>query len=179
MLQRVVSGLVGLPLLVFFVFWRGGLPFMLGVAVLSLWGLAEFYRACDRQGLRRLSWLGYVATVLFLLVAHTRGRRLIGDQMHPALTALVLVGLVAELARKERAPVRNLGATILGAVYVGWLFSYLILLRHQGAALLARMGGRLPDGLPGVLADPGAWVVLLVGFSTWACDVGAFLTGRR
>jgi phosphatidate cytidylyltransferase len=178
MWQRVLSGLVGLPALVFCVFWRGGLPFMVGIAVLSLIGLAEFYGACRKQGYRPLSWLGYAASALFLLAAHASGREWIGDRMSPTLTSLLLVGLVVELGRQERAPVRNLGATLLGAVYVGWLFSYLILLRNDGAGLLARVGGHLTQRLPGPLGDAGAWVVLLVVFSTWACDTAAFFTGR-
>jgi phosphatidate cytidylyltransferase len=179
MLQRVLSGLVGLPILVFFVFWRGGLPFMLGIAALTILGLGEFYRACGKQGIRPLSWLGYAAAALFLLVAHTAGRQWIGRQMNAALTALLLVGLVSVLARRERAPVRDLGATLLGTFYVGWLFSYLILLRHQGAELLRRVGGHLAAPLPlGPAADAGAWVVLLVVFTTWACDTGAYLIGK-
>jgi phosphatidate cytidylyltransferase len=174
MWQRIASSLVGLPILVFFAFWRGGLPFMLGAACLSILGLGEFYRACRKQGIVPLSWLGYAATALFLLVAHTTGERWIGGQMGPALTALLLVGLIAELGRKDRSPIRNLGATILGAIYVGWLFSYLILLRHQGAELLARVGGHRMVPLPEPLGDPGAWAVLLLVFSTWACDTGAF-----
>src|SRR5215212_1039915 len=178
MLQRVLSSLVGVPVLVFCVFWRGGLPFMLGIGFLTLLGLGEFYRACRKQGAQPLSWLGYAASFLFLLVAHATGRQWVGGQTSAALTAFLLVGLVAELARPERAPVRNLGATLLGVIYVGWLFSYLILLRNQGAGLLARVGGNLAVPLPGALADPGAWVVLLVVFSTWACDTGAFFIGR-
>jgi phosphatidate cytidylyltransferase len=179
MLQRVLSSLVGLPVLVFCVFWRGGLPFMLGIAFLTILGLGEFYRACRKRGARPLSWLGYAASALILLVAHTTGRQWVGGQTNAALTALLLVGLVAELARKDRAPIRDLGATIFGVIYVGWLFSYLILLRNQGGALLARLGGQLAVSLPGPLADAGAWVVLLVVFTTWACDTGAFFTGRR
>jgi phosphatidate cytidylyltransferase len=186
LLQRILSSLIGLPILVFFVFWRGGLPFMLGVALFTLLGQAEFYRACRKHGIQPAAWLGYTASALFLLVAHTAGRQWIGHQMSAALTALVLGGLIWELMRKERAPVRNLGATILGTAYVGWLFSYLILLRHQGADLIARVGGQmhlpllhlLPVRVAEALADPGAWVVLLVVFSTWACDTGAFFTGR-
>jgi phosphatidate cytidylyltransferase len=32
--------------------------------------------------------------------------------------------------------------------------------------------------LPGMLADAGAWVVVLVIATTWACDSGAFFSGR-
>jgi phosphatidate cytidylyltransferase len=178
MLQRVLSSLVGLPVLIFCVFWRGGLPFMLGIDFLTLLGLGEFYHACRKRGSRPLVWLGYAASSLFLVVAHTAGRAWLGGQAGAILTTLLLGGLVAELVQKDRAPVRNLGETILGAIYVGWLFSYLVLLRNEGADLLARVGGTLAVPLPAPFADPGAWVVLLVVFATWACDTGAFFTGR-
>jgi phosphatidate cytidylyltransferase len=178
MLQRVLSSLVGLPLLIFCVFWQGGLPFTVGIAVLSLFALSEFYGACGKQGLRPLSWLGAAASLSFLFDAYAAARSAPDRWPGVILTALVLVGLVCAMARKERAPLKELGATILGALYGGWLFRYLILLRTQGAALLAPVGGRLVVPLPGPLADMGAWVVLLVVLSTWACDTGAFFVGR-
>lgn len=178
MLQRVLSSLVGLPLLVLVVLWRGGLPFTVGVGILALAGLTEFYSACSMQGFRPLAWLGYAAAVCFLLEARLAGSPWAGQPLRAALMALVLVGLLVELARAQRAPVRDLGATLLGALYVGWLFSYLVLLRDEGGMFLARMGGSPAVRLPATLADPGAWLVLLVMFATWACDTGAFFTGR-
>jgi phosphatidate cytidylyltransferase len=178
MLQRVLSSLVGLPLLVVCVFWHGGLPFALGIAVLSLAALSEFYGACRKQGLRPLPWLGEATALLFLCGAYAGGPVGSGRWTEGVLTAFLLVGLLGELARKERAPVRELGVTLLGALYAGWLFRYLILLRTQGRALLAPWGGHLAVALPGPLADAGAWVVLLVVCVTWACDTGAFFAGR-
>jgi phosphatidate cytidylyltransferase len=178
MLPRILSSLVGLPLLVFCVFWHGGLPFTAGIAVLSLVALSEFYGACAKQGLRPLTWLGAAAALSFLFGAYAAPAPATDRGSGAILTTFVLAGLVCEMARKERAPVKDLGATFLGALYGGWLFRYLILLRTQGAALLAPVGGRLTVPLPGPLADMGAWVVLLVVFSTWACDTGAFFVGR-
>jgi len=178
MLQRVLSSLIGLPLLVFCVFWHGGLPFTFGIAAVSLVALGEFYSACRKQGVRPLSWLGTVTAVLLLFGAYAAERPGTGRWLDAILAGSVLAGLVGELARTERAPVKELGTTLFGALYAGWLFRFLILLRTQGAALLAPGGGRLGMPLPGPLADPGAWVVLLVVFSTWACDTGAFFSGR-
>jgi phosphatidate cytidylyltransferase len=178
MLQRVLSSLVGLPLLVFCVFWHGGLPFALGIAGVSLMALSEFYSACRKEGLRPLSGLGAIAALFFLFSGYEEGRSEPGRWPGLILTAFLLVGLAGELARKERAPLKDLGATLLGALYGGWLFRYLILLRTQGATLLAPLGGHLAVPLPGPFADLGAWAVLLVVFSTWACDTGAFFSGR-
>jgi phosphatidate cytidylyltransferase len=178
MLQRVLSSLIGLPLLVYCIFWHAGLLFRGGIILLSLVGVAEFYAACGKQGLRPLSGLGVAAALLFLLPS-TFLEELAADRwLGVVLTGCLLAALVRELARKERAPVKDLGVTFLGALYGGWLFRYLILLRAQGAVLLTSAGGRLGVPLPGILGDAGAWVVVLVIASTWACDSGAFFTGR-
>jgi phosphatidate cytidylyltransferase len=177
MLKRVLSSLVGIPLLLVCVFWRGGLPFSVGIAIVALLAVGEFYAACDRQGTRPHALLG-MATVALLLGA-TASAAAGGDRwVGPLLTGLILVSLTAELTREKRAPVVNVGATLLGVLYAGWLFRFVILLRLQGAALLAGSGGHLLPALPAPVADPGAWVVLLVVAATWTADTAAFFTGR-
>jgi phosphatidate cytidylyltransferase len=177
MLKRVLSSMVGIPLLLVCVFWRGGLPFAVGIAIVALIAVREFYMACSRQGMRPRALLG-LATVALLLGA-TAAAAGGGDRwVSPLLTGLILVSLTAELAREKRAPVVNVGATLLGVLYAGWLFRYLILLRLKGAALLAGTGGHLLPALPAPVADPGAWVVLLVVTATWTADTAAFFTGR-
>src|SRR5262249_12978160 len=140
--QRVASSLVGFPLLVFSVFWHGGLPFMLAVGVLCLMGMREFFHGCRKKDLRPLEGVGYVAGLLFLTAAHRQGGELIGTHLPAALGGLMIMGLILSLCRAERTPIRDLGATLLGALYVGWLFSYLILLRNHGGDLLRALGGR-------------------------------------
>src|ERR1051325_7827044 len=112
MLKRILSSLVGLPVLIIFVFWRGGLPFVLGIAAFCLLGLAEFYRACHKHGERPLHWAGFLASGLFLLNAHADARRWMSGKMNAVLTALVLTALIAELPREQRAPIRDLGSTL-------------------------------------------------------------------
>jgi hypothetical protein len=129
MLQRLLSSLIGLPLLVLCIFWHAGLFYRLGAIILSLVGVAEFYRACGKQALRPLSGPGMAAALLFLLAAAFPGDLAADRWMGAALTGCLLAALAGELARKERAPVKELGATVLGALYGGWLFRYLILLR--------------------------------------------------
>jgi len=178
MLKRVVSSLIGIPLLLLCVFWHGGRPFAAGILVVALIAVGEFCHACRQHDIRPHAVLGATGAALLLLAAIRTGMAEPDQWSAPVLTGTTLLMLIAELAGAARSPVRNVGATLLGVVYAGWLFRYLILLRLHGAALLAGAGGRPLAALPAFLADPGAWVVLLVIAVTWTSDTAAFFTGR-
>ena len=42
---------------------------------------------------------------------------------------LVIAAMLTEIVKRQPRPIVNVGTTVLGAIYVGWLFSYLTLLR--------------------------------------------------
>ncbi|MCX6375941.1 MAG: phosphatidate cytidylyltransferase [Armatimonadetes bacterium] len=172
MLVRFVSGgLVGIPLLVVLVFVSDGFPFILGVALISIIGLVEFYRAVRKTGAEPQEWVGVASAFLFLFAARNQFQEK-HFSLPGVLTLFVIVTLVIELLRRNRAPVKNLGATFLGAVYVGWLFSYLVAINsvpgHHFHLRYIPMAIRL-----------GGWLVLYISFTTWASDTGAFLIGRK
>jgi phosphatidate cytidylyltransferase len=170
MVRRFVSGIIGIPLLIVLVFVSEGVPFILGVSVISVIGLHEFYQGIRKTGADPQDWVGLASAFLFLFAArsqfHAEGFSLPG-----VLTLFVIVTLMIELIRRNRAPVKNLGSTFLGAVYVGWLFSYLVAIRSIGGTF------RL-DGIPWRIED-GAWLVLYIVFAAWAADTGAYLVGRK
>lgn len=170
MLARIISGIVGIPLLVLLVFLEQGLPFILGVGVLSIIGMLEFYEAIRKTGARPQVWMGLTSAFLFLFAAR-QGLRSLEFELPAVLTLLVIASLTVELALRDRAPIKNLGATFLGAVYVGWLFSYLIALRSLGGTVrVSVIDGELPLG---------AWLVLYVVFVAWASDTGGYFIGRK
>ncbi|MBI3910889.1 MAG: phosphatidate cytidylyltransferase [Armatimonadetes bacterium] len=192
---RVVTALVGVPLLLLLVFWPGGAPLVLAVGVLATIALWEFYRGARAVGAAPAAGFGYAAVWLFLLSAvplldsvpagsRATGPPLAGPRadflFQAGFALLLMASLVAELARRDRAPLRNLGPTWLGAIYIGWLFPYTVRVRLAGAALLARLDwypARLPDWLASV--DAGAWLLLFTLGLTWAADTGAYLVGKR
>jgi len=152
---RILSAVIGIPLAALAVFaWNGVLLAPL-VGLFALVGLHEFYAGARKLGARPHDWLGRVACVS--LIAHARIDPRLSDAplLAVALALLLLIALTIELFRPDRAPIRNVGATALGVLYVGWLFSYVVLLRSFGPWHLA---------------------VILVG--VWACDTGAYLTGK-
>lgn len=152
--------------------WRDGIPFILAVALISVIGLYEFYRGVRKTGAEPQEWVGLASAFLFLFAAR--------QQFTPSylsipgvLTFFVLVTLTVELLRHKPSPIKNLGTTFLGAVYVGWLSSYLVAIRSIGKQFdLAYIN--LPWQVP-----LGAWLVVYVVFCTWAADTGAFLVGRK
>jgi phosphatidate cytidylyltransferase len=170
MVLRFISAIIGIPLLIVFVFVGEGIPFILSVAIMSVIGLDEFYRGVRTTGAEPQEWVGLSSAFLFLLVAR--------NQFHEAafslpgvLTLFVIATLTIELLRDNRAPVKNLGSTFLGVVYVGWLFSYLVAIRSIGGTFHVQ---HVPWAIP-----LGAWLVLFVVFISWAADTGAFLVGRK
>ena len=173
MVKRSLSGLVGIPLLVAVVFlprypmMPRGLPFAIAVSILAVIGMHEYCRGVRRMGARPMEWLAQAATVLFIITAFQNGPSGESRQIQPALTLLIILGLVAELPRKDRAPVRNLGATALGVVYIGWLFSFLVLLRLVEGRVY--VSGRVLD-----LGSCLAIYAIMVG---WACDTGGYFIG--
>lgn len=173
MILRIVSGIVGIPLLVLLVFTERGLPFILGVGAISIIGLLEFYEGIRRTGARPQIWLGLVCAFLFLFAAR-QGLKSLDFELPAVLTMLVITSLSVELIRRDRAPIKNLGATFLGAVYVGWLFSYLIALRSLDGQVHVNAMGWVQRDLP-----LGAWLVLYVVFTAWASDTGGYFVGRK
>ena len=171
MLQRCISGLIGIPLLVVLVFVSDGVPFILGVGLLSIIGLNEFYRGVRRMGIEPQEWVGLASAFLFLFAARHQFQEK-RFSLPGVLTLFVIATLSIELLRKDRSPIKNLGATFIGAVYVGWLFSYLVAINSVRGATLHLAG------IPFEIRH-GAWLVLYICFAAWAADTTAFFIGRK
>jgi len=169
MLVRVLTAVVGLPLVIFLILYPGGLPFAVAIGIVSVVGALEFYGGVRRNGVRPVEWAGLLAVALFVVAARTYQRSTIGSIFPAVLTLLLVLSFVVELIRKDRSPLANVGATVFGAVYVGWLMSHLVTLRGiEGQSITVWSHSEAP----------GAWLVMLTFFGTWACDTGAYFIGR-
>jgi phosphatidate cytidylyltransferase len=166
MLTRIITGVIGIPLVLVLVFWPGGLPFtvLIGLAIVA--GMIEFYRASRRGGFRPNRLLGVVAAGLTIYLAREISPQtlLIG----PVLVGLTILSLSYELLRDNRRPVANVGSTLLGLAYVCWLLQHFILLRGIDGSMT----------LGPWIADRGAWLVMFALFCTWALDTGAYFVGK-
>ncbi|MGO8671317.1 MAG: phosphatidate cytidylyltransferase [Capsulimonadaceae bacterium] len=172
MVIRIGVGLLGAALYLTAVFIQvNGWPFALGVAVFAILGASELYHAVQRQQGEPTEFIGYIACIVFQYGAWTHRGARFGTFLPAVLILLLIAALLSELVKRRPHPLVNVGATLLGAVYVGWMCSYLTLLRSTS----------LPVG---VLAPPIAgtttaeWLVVFVTGATWLSDAGALFAGR-
>lgn len=171
MLLRIASAAIGIPLAVAIVFVREPLALTVAVAVLSVLGVHEFYRGVRKLGYEPLEWLGWIACVIFVCSPSLLG--------HAHMLYVLPLGLAVELFRRSRAPIRNVGVTVLGALYAGWMFSFVVAMRNHGAMLLGWDAGT-PEIVPRWFdfTQPGPLLVMYTLITVWACDTGAYFTGR-
>lgn len=164
MLTRIITIVIAIPIVVALVFWQGGTPFAVLVGIAAVLALFEFYGAVRKGGARPHLFLGLIAGLIILYF----GRNSYAESLNiltPVITALLLSSLAVELMREPRAPLINVGVTLLGVCYVFLLLIHFVWLRNTA--------GIGPRGL-----EWGAWLVMFALLTTWALDTGAYLVGR-
>ncbi len=172
MKNLMVRTLSGLVLVAVFVGAVLGSQWSFGALLLLILvgGQTEFYKLARETGLSPQRWMGLaVGVLLFALnfIVFRQFSRSVTDEAGGAVLYLLLyIGLllptlfVCELFRRSATPLANLGATLLGVLYVAVPLSLLLYVP--------------------VLAGDGVWrpeTVLCYIFIIWATDVIAYLVG--
>ena len=179
MLIRIGVGLLAAGIYIFVNFAGNGLPFALSVALVSVGGTLEMYRAVKKQGGAPSEFLGILACVAFQIIAWTHNGRQFGPFLPALLLLLVITTLLTELFKRRPKPIVTIGTTLLGAVYVGWLFSYLTLLHGMQPGMIRFSGANIPLLIPPIAhTTPGEWLVIFVSACTWMSDTGALFFGK-
>ena len=172
MKNLMVRTLSGLVLVAVFVGAVLGSQWSFGALLLLILvgGQTEFYKLARETGLSPQRWMGLaVGVLLFALnfIVFRQFSRSVTDEAGGAVLYLLLyIGLllptlfVCGLFRRSATPLANLGATLLGVLYVAVPLSLLLYVP--------------------VLAGDGVWrpeTVLCYIFIIWANDVFAYLVG--
>lgn len=157
----MVSGLLGLPVVLYLVH-LGSWPFLVFIEAMVILGSIEFFRMARHKGADPHQTLGVLAAAALAALMYEGHHAASGL----AVTIFFLLVLVLDLKRGRPAgSVANLGVTVLGVFYVGWLGGHLGMLRQMPHSI-----GR-PD-------DLGARLVYFTLLITWAGDSGAYFVGR-
>ncbi len=177
--QRVATALIGAPVILGLIVWGGVVAYSIAVAIILAAAALEFFAATDPDppppgkrsplplGLDRLlgqrlpallgqrlpALLGTAAIALLVAAAHNGV-----DWWTGALVLTIFLTFLALILQGDtQAGLRDWLWVTGGAVYVGFLGSHLILLRH--------------------LDDGREWVAIAI-FATWATDTTAYFVGR-
>lgn len=152
MLARLLTALVGLPLLVAAI-WYGNAWLTPLVALIACLGLWEFYRLASRSGASPPLGFGILWSLAIVANGYLEGAYTL-----PVMSGGVLLSLLWLLGRRN--PVGALttwGYTLAGPLYIAWTLSHGLLLREL---------------------DLGREWLLLALLTTFATDSAAFLVGR-
>ena len=152
--KRVITALLGLPLLIAAVWFDEPLPwFTILVAIWGILAILEFYRLVAVSRLPVLAWFGLIWTLLFILSPHFDYDFIVPLLLTSAV-ALSLIWLL--LSSPKGGTFVSWAWSVVGILYVGWLLSYLVALR----------------------LDAGRNWVFFALFTTFASDTAAFFIGR-
>ena len=158
--------------------WRPrGLLFGLLAAAFSIVAIREFYRLAKAAGFHPFRLIGAVISTYLILEACGQGI-VWGEQIWPKLeridfTLFVIAGglsaaFMLQVARwGTQGAVGNIGVTLLGAIYVGLLGSFIVRIRQMA-------------WVPQNLYDPGrgAWCLMVFLGTIKATDICAFFAGN-
>jgi len=166
MKTRVISSAVAILLLIVIVM-LGEAAIGASVFILALIGLHEFYRAFETAGYNPVRPVGYISCIpLFFIGVLNHFTELDLERIAPnsydrialGLFILILVLFVSMIFSRGGIKPADVALTILGIVYVVFLFSFIILIRNMEYGYLY------------------FWMVLIGAFVTDTC---AYFTGVK
>lgn len=127
LIKRILSVFFWFPIFMLTVYSRSWVPFMILIPTTVLICLLEFYSIVEKKGIKPFVSWGVVIGLLFVgsaYVEHQQNFSIMTD----VLTVSVILIFVLQVFKKGdcRGVIANVSVTLLGALYVGWLFSYSI-----------------------------------------------------
>ena len=161
---RVVVGVVFIPIILLLTA-AGGIGFTLFVTAIAGFASREYFRMFIAKGRSPSVAVGFVGSICVCFSFHFRS----GQWTPLVLTVFVLITLVERLVRQDTKEYAvNVGTTVLGMLYTGWLLGFFILLRDIGYS----------SGLVSADAGPiGRNLIYLVLAVTWSYDTIAYIVG--
>lgn len=169
MLKRILTGLVGIPIVVWLLH-SGGILFNAAIFVLAAIGWLEFYNMAKNKGYNIFYFssgvmtLGLVGSLMYL-----------DDSIYtlyslPLFLVVTVIAIMLEGLQKHSRGnlVENMGLSVLAVLYIGVLFFHFGLLRQMPLDPIV-IGSFILEG-----GECFFWLILL---GTWASDTFAYFIG--
>lgn len=151
MAQRIISSIIALPILLFFVL-KGGVVLSIGACAISLIGLYEFYKSFKVKNINPMSIVGYIFTVLTFLVLYLTNEI---SYLLLILTSMVIIMLI-QLVFSSKHTIEDVAITVLGFMYISISFSHILLITKLSI-------------------DYVIWLVFIIA---WGSDTFAYFIGK-
>lgn len=158
LLPRTITILVTMPVALACVYF-GGIPFLLLVLAIAMACINEFYNMMKAKDFHPAYWVGNFFTIFFIIFAYYALKK----SWEPAHSAILTVAALATMTstlflERPKHAIVDIAVTLLGMIYVGWFFSYVLFIR--------------------ALSERGAYLLFFLG-TIWALETVAYLFGSR
>lgn len=162
-LPRVMTGVVGVPLLLAAIYF-GSLPFFFVILAIVLLGLREFFALAQETGYSCDPLVGTVLGGLLTVSVFLNGlgfASLTENQLTASVLSVAIVLVITKSLWKGPADttLSDWSVTLFGILYVAWTLSHLLLLRD--------------------FRPRGEWVTLFLFVTIWGSDIMAYVVGKR
>ncbi|HDP69413.1 MAG TPA: phosphatidate cytidylyltransferase [Actinobacteria bacterium] len=150
--ERAITTMVGVPILLLFLF-LGKTFFFLLVTVIIILGLLEF--SCLFKGfeVKIDTFLLLLAGIIFCVTVYLYGIK----GLRPAFLILLFITVIKMIFSGGRFSIKSIALTVFGSMYIGLSLSHLILIREINVF--------------------GSLFVLAVFLGTWIFDISAYTLG--
>ncbi|MFC1501543.1 phosphatidate cytidylyltransferase [Elusimicrobiota bacterium] len=162
LLPRLITAIIGIPLILLSVFW-GGIPFfvlMLGVVFLAT---REYFILVEAKYVSQPLMGVILGTLLFvfLFLGGTEIGALTKNQGTVAFLSLILIPvfIVEILKKNHQQSLERIAITFLGIFFIPWTLGHLVLIRN--------------------LRPNGVEYVFFLFVVVWILDTGAYFIGKR
>lgn len=156
---RIIVSVVAIPVIIAATYY-GKIYFFIFTLALALISFFEFSSLAYKKLMKPNIIIGSTAIVLILI-----NQYFVFVEYFQFFIALMVILLLAELFRNKGSAIMNVGATLLGIMYVGLFGGSLLSLREM-----------YPD--VGDLYYRGGFLIIAVLASIWICDSAAYFGGR-
>jgi len=150
MLKRVISGIIGVPILIGIVHY-GGIALFLSVLIVCLIGLREFYKAVAVKEIKTLDLVGYITAIM--IISSFYYAYSINFVLFSLVLAVMLLSSIMILNTKYT--VLDGAITFIGIIYVAIFLGHVVLISKEANSI-------------------AIWLVFITAFGT---DTFAYFSG--
>ncbi|MGH7799620.1 MAG: phosphatidate cytidylyltransferase [Thermodesulfobacteriota bacterium] len=167
--KRVLTAVVGVPLL-YFIFYLGGIPFLILILLVILFGNIELFKLLEAKGIQSERELG-IAFSLALGIAAYFGY----FYFAVVFSFAVIITFLLTLRRVDLSnAIIALSTGLFAIIYIGCFLSHAILLRNIDHYSNLKTYSETVQGLSGA----GFFYIFLVVSCTFLNDTGGYFIGR-
>jgi len=162
-LPRIITAVIGIPLVVLAVYW-GGIPFFILMAGVVFLCLREYYILSGHGKYNFQPVIGTVCGMALFVSMYLNGTKLGGIMENQGTAALISLMLIPIFLREMLRPtaeraIERIAITFFGAFFIPWTLGHLMLLRS--------------------LRPEGMQYVFFLFIVIWMLDTGAYVIGKK